>query len=86
MLNLFDFVTCSCCKSRKIKIEIIINKMEKSRRSINLLSKEKILKEIDAGVDYSIIIAKYKLKSSANVSIISKRDKEIKDALNIQFC
>ena len=30
--------------------------MNKTRRSINLLTKEKILKEIDAGVDYSIII------------------------------
>ena len=31
--------------------------MEKSGGSINLLTKDKILKEIDAGVDYSIIMA-----------------------------
>ena len=60
--------------------------MNKSRGTINLLTKEKILKEIDAGVDYSIIMAKYKLKSSANVSMIKKRGKEIEDALNFQFC
>ena len=56
--------------------------MNKSRGTINLLTKEKILKEIDAGVDYSIIMAKYKLKSSANVSMIKKRGKEIEEALN----
>ena len=60
--------------------------MDKSRGSINLLTKEKILKEIDAGVDYSIIMAKYKLKSSAHVSMIKKREKAIDDALNFQFC
>ena len=49
-----------------------MNKMDKSRGSINLLTK--ILKEIDAGVDYSIIMARYKLKSTANVSMIRKRD------------
>ena len=38
-------------KSRKIKIEII-NIIDKSRGSINLRTKEKILKENDAGVDY----------------------------------
>ena len=73
-------------KIKKNKKEIIINKMDKSRGSINLLTKEKILKEIDAAVDYSIIMAKYKLKSSANVSMIKKRGKEIEDASNFQFC
>ena len=47
--------------------------MDKSPGSINLLSKKKI-KKIDAGVDYSIIMAKYKFKSSANVLMIKKRD------------
>ena len=64
----------------------MINKKDQSRGSISLLTKEKILKEIDAAVDYSIIMAKYKLKSSANVSMIKKRGKEIEDALNFQFC
>ena len=31
--------------------------MHKSPGSINILTKEKILKKIDAGVDYSIIMA-----------------------------
>ena len=52
----------------------------------NFVNKIKILKEIDDGVNYSIIMAKYKLKSSANVSMIKKRGKEIEDALNFQFC
>ena len=52
--------------------------MDLSRGSIDLLSKEKILKEIDAGVDSCIIMAKYKLKSSANVSMIKKRRKRLK--------
>ena len=60
--------------------------MDKSRGSINLLTKERILKEIDAGVHYSIIMAKYILKSSANVSMIKKRGKENQEALNFQFC
>ena len=60
--------------------------MEKSPGSINLLTKEKKLKKIDAGVDYSINMAQYKLKSSANVLMIKKRGKEIEDALNFQFC
>ena len=55
--------------------------MDKSRGSIDLLTKEKILKEIDNGVEYSIIMSKYKLKSSANVSMIKKRRKEIENAL-----
>ena len=59
--------------------------MDKSRGSIDLLTKHKILKEIDARVEYSITMAKYKLKSSANVSMIKKRRKEIEDALNFQF-
>ena len=80
MLNWFDFVTCSC--SRKIKNEIIY----KSRGSINLLIEEKILKEIDAGIDSSINMAVYKLKSSANVSMIKKRGKEIEYGVNFQSC
>ena len=40
-----------------MKIKIIINKMDISRGSPYLLTKEKILKEINAGVDYSLIIA-----------------------------
>ena len=56
--------------------------MDKSRGTINLLTKVKILKEIDAGVYYSIIMAKYKLNISANVSLIKKSGKEIEDALN----
>ena len=35
--------------------------MDKSQESIDLLTKEKKLREIDAGVEYSIILAKYKL-------------------------
>ena len=73
-------------KIKKNKIEIIINKIDKSRGSNNLITKEKKLKEIAAGVDYSIVMAKYKLKSSTNVSMIKKRGKEIRDALNFQFC
>ena len=45
--------------------------MDKSPESINLLTKEKILKEIDAGVNNSIIMALYKFKSSANVWMIT---------------
>ena len=60
--------------------------MDKSRGSVNLLTKERILKEIDAGVEFPIIMAKYKLKSSANVSMIKKRRNETEDALNFQFC
>ena len=51
-----------------------------------VVKKEKILKEIHTRVDYFIIMAKYKLKSSANVSVIKKRGEKIEDALNFQFC
>ena len=64
----------------------MINKIDKSRASFNLLTKERILKEIDARVHYSIIMAKYILKSSANVSMIKKRGKDTEDELNIKFC
>ena len=60
-------------KNKKKKIKI---KMDKSRECIDLLAKEKILKEIDTVVEYLIIMANNKLKSSANVSMMKIKRKE----------
>ena len=46
--------------------------MENNKKSIYLLIKQKILIDIDAGLEYSLIAAKYDLNSPNSVAIIKK--------------
>jgi hypothetical protein len=60
-----------------------MSRENEKKQAIDLITKAKILKDVDNGVDYNVIMNKYSLKSKANISMIKKRRNKIEDALKI---
>jgi hypothetical protein len=58
-----------------------MSRENEKKQAIDLITKAKILKDVDNGVDYNVIMAKYNLKARANISMIKKRRNKIEEAL-----